>query len=106
MADTQTERPQTARQVDLDLPLVDMRRKRPPALAFLLRMETLRQVLRVSSLLALDFAGLFAAICVALMVKAVVRYGDWAWAASLDETRDTIAFAYLVTVLLFARSGL
>ena len=40
------------------------------------------------------------------MVKAVLRYGEWAWAASYDEARDTIAFAYLVTVLLFARSGL
>jgi len=106
---TQTEqRPHTAAvpPVEFDLPLVDVRRKRPPALAFLLRMETLRQVLRVCSLLVLDFAGVFAAICVALMVKAVLRYGEWAWAESLDETRNTIAFAYLVTVLLFARSGL
>jgi mannose/fructose/N-acetylgalactosamine-specific phosphotransferase system component IID len=85
---------------------VDVRRKRPPALAFLLRMETLRQVLRVASLLVIDFAGVFAAIYVALMVKAVLRGGEWAWTASLDETRNTIAFAYLVTVLLFARSGL
>ena len=84
---------------------MDVRRKRPPALSFLLRMETLRTASRVVSLLALDFAGVFAAIFAALMVKAVLRDGDWAWAASLDETRDTIAFAYLVTVLLFARSG-
>ena len=69
-------------------------------------METLRQALRVVSLLVLDFAGVFAAIYTALMVKAVLRYGEWAWTASFDETRDTIAFAYLVTVLLFARSGL
>jgi exopolysaccharide biosynthesis polyprenyl glycosylphosphotransferase len=106
LADTQTERPHSARPVDLGLPLVDVRRKRPPALAFLLRMETLRQALRVGSLLVLDFAGVFAAIYVALMVKAVLRYGEWAWAASFHETRTTIAFAYLVTVLLFARSGL
>ena len=110
MADVPTETQQrphtTVRGVEVDLPLVDVRRKRPPALAFLLRMETLRTTLRVASLLVLDFAGVFAAIYVALMVKAVLRYGDWAWAASLDETRDTIAFAYLVTALLFARSGL
>ena len=110
MADVPTEtqqRPHTAaRQVEVDLPVVDMRRKRPPVLAFLLRMETLRTSLRVLSLLVLDFAGVFAAIYVALMVKAVLRYGEWAWAASLDETRNTIAFAYLVTVLLFARSSL
>jgi exopolysaccharide biosynthesis polyprenyl glycosylphosphotransferase len=85
---------------------VDVRRKRPPALAFLLRMETLRQALRVASLLALDFAGLYLAIYTALMGKAVVRDGIWAWGPSADETGRTIAFAYLVTVLLFARSGL
>ena len=61
---------------------------------------------RVVSLLALDFAGLLAALVVALMVKAVLRDGEWAWEESLHEARRTIAFAYLVTVLLFARSGL
>jgi exopolysaccharide biosynthesis polyprenyl glycosylphosphotransferase len=108
LADAPTQTPQRPRSAPTrgQLPLVDVRRKRPPALAFLLRMETLRQALRVASLLVLDFAGVFAAIFVALMVKAVLRYGEWAWTASLDETRNTIAFAYLLTVLLFARSGL
>ena len=55
----------------IELPLVDVRRKRPPVLAFLLRLETLRRALRVISLLAIDFFGVFAAIYVALMVKAV-----------------------------------
>ncbi len=91
---------------DLVLSGVDVRRKRPPALSFLLRLETVRRLLRVVSLLAIDFAGLFGAICAALMLKAIVRDGEWAWAASVEETRETIAFAYLVTVLLFARSGL
>jgi exopolysaccharide biosynthesis polyprenyl glycosylphosphotransferase len=58
------------------------------------------------SLLALDFAGVFAAIMTALMVKAVVREGEWAWAASFDEAKQNVAFAYLVTALLFARSAL
>jgi exopolysaccharide biosynthesis polyprenyl glycosylphosphotransferase len=92
--------------VAIELPLVDVRRKRPPALAFLLRLETLRRGLRVLSLLAIDLFGVFAAIYVALMVKSVVRYGDWAWHASYVEARDNVAFASLVTVLLFARSGL
>jgi exopolysaccharide biosynthesis polyprenyl glycosylphosphotransferase len=92
--------------VTVELPPVDVRRKRPPALAFLLRLETLRKSLRVLSLLAIDFVGVFSAIYVALMVKAVLRYGEWAWHASYDEARQTVAFAYLVTVLLFARSGL
>jgi exopolysaccharide biosynthesis polyprenyl glycosylphosphotransferase len=88
------------------LPPVDVRRKRPPALSFLLRMETLRKASRVVSLLALDFAGLLFALVLALMVKAVIREHQWAWEESLHEARRTIAFAYLVTVLLFARSGL
>src|SRR5215210_6410904 len=88
------------------LPPVDVRRKRPPLLSFVLRMETLRRAARVVSLLALDFAALYAAIFVALMVKAVLREDDWAWQASAVETRDTIAFAYLVMVLLFARSSM
>jgi exopolysaccharide biosynthesis polyprenyl glycosylphosphotransferase len=85
---------------------VDIRRKRPPALAFVLRLETLRKAMRVVTLLALDLFGVFAAMYVALMVKAVLRYGDWAWDASYQEARKTVAFAGLVTVLLFARSGL
>jgi exopolysaccharide biosynthesis polyprenyl glycosylphosphotransferase len=102
-----TETPQRApEEARIELPPFDMRRKRPPALAFLLRMETLRRALRVASLLALDLAGVFAAIYVALMVKAVVRYGDWAFHASYVEARENFAFASLVTVLLFARSGL
>ncbi len=69
-------------------------------------METLRKAARVLSLLALDFAGLLFALVLALMVKAVLREGEWAWNESLHEARRTIAFAYLVTVLLFARSSL
>src|SRR5215213_4613144 len=88
------------------LPAVDIRRKRPPALSFLLRMDTLRRLFRVVSLLALDLAGVLAAIVTALMVKAVLRDGQWAWDASLDEAKQNVAFAYLVTALLFARSGL
>ncbi|HYH88971.1 MAG TPA: sugar transferase [Solirubrobacteraceae bacterium] len=90
----------------VSLPPIDIRRKRPPALSFLLRLDTLRRISRVVSLLALDFAGIFAAILTALMVKAVVRDGEWAWAASYDETKESVAFAYLITALLFARSSL
>src|SRR5688572_8409570 len=88
LADAPTQTPQrhdTAPEtVTVTLPPVDVRRKRPPALAFLLRLETLRKALRVASLLVLDVAGVCAAIYVALMVKAVLRYGDWAWHASYD----------------------
>jgi exopolysaccharide biosynthesis polyprenyl glycosylphosphotransferase len=88
------------------LPSVDVRRKRPPALSFVLRMEMLRRLGRIVSLLVLDFAGVFSALFTALMVKAVILEGSWAWDASLEEARRTVAFAYLVTALLFARSSL
>ena len=89
----------------LRLPERDVRRKRPPALSFLLRMETLRRVSRIASLLVIDFVGVYAAIFTALWIKAQVRT-DADLGAVLHETRRTMAFAYLITVLLFARTGL
>jgi exopolysaccharide biosynthesis polyprenyl glycosylphosphotransferase len=104
---TEIQRPAPAPLRDsVTLPAVDVRRKRPPALSFLLRMETLRRAARVLTLLALDFSGLYLALFSALMVKVVLTEHHWAWDAVLEESRRTIAFAYLVTALLFARSGL
>jgi exopolysaccharide biosynthesis polyprenyl glycosylphosphotransferase len=108
LADAPTEIPPRAPSstTTVTLPSVDVRRKRPPALSFVLRMETARRVGRIVSLLALDFVGVFAALLTALMVKAVLLQHEWAWDASFEEARRTVAFAYLVTALLFARSGL
>ena len=61
--------------VGAPLPERDVRRKRPPVLLFLLRLETLRRVVRVLSLLILDFIGVAAALITALAVKLLVR-GD------------------------------
>src|SRR5437764_10439286 len=83
----------------------DVRRKRPPAFSFLLRMETLRTVGRIGSLLALDFAGVFLGMYTALTIKAVAR-DAFDSHAIFTQTRHTVAFAYLVTALLFARSEL
>jgi exopolysaccharide biosynthesis polyprenyl glycosylphosphotransferase len=83
----------------------DMRRKRPPAISFLVRAETARRAARVLSLLALDFAGLTLAIFTALILKAAVL-GHANTSAAYEETKQILAFAYLVTALLFARSGL
>src|SRR2546421_10827420 len=92
----------TAPGVELRLPSNDVRRKRPPAFSFLLRMETVRTLGRIGSLLALDFAGVFLAIYTALTIKAVVRDNFIAHDV-FAQTRHTVAFAYLVTALLFAR---
>jgi exopolysaccharide biosynthesis polyprenyl glycosylphosphotransferase len=90
---------------ELRLPRSDVRRKRPPALSFLVRMETLRTLARIASLLALDLAGVFLAIYTALTINAVARDAFSAHDV-FTQTRHTVAFAYLVTALLFARSGL
>src|SRR3954462_7754708 len=86
----------------------DMRRKRPPALAFVLRMDTLRRLARVASLLGLDFLGLFLAIFTALCIKAwgLGTLDRTAVDGALQQTQDLVSFAFLVCALLFARSGL
>jgi len=92
----------TARKVPSDH---DMRRKRPPALSFLLRMATARRVARVVSLLALDFVGVSLAIFTALILKEAL-HGHVTPADAMHGTKQFLAFAYLLTALLFARSGL
>jgi exopolysaccharide biosynthesis polyprenyl glycosylphosphotransferase len=82
-----------------------MRRKRPPLLSFLLRVETARRVARVVSLLVLDFIGVFAALFTALELK-VLFNGHANASAAWIQTRHWVAFAYLVTVLMFARVDL
>jgi exopolysaccharide biosynthesis polyprenyl glycosylphosphotransferase len=88
--------------VDLRPPDRDVRRKRP---ALLLRWETLRRLSRVASLLVLDFAGVYLAIFTALGLKALAR-GHFNLDSILRGTDDIVAFAYLLTALLFARSSL
>ncbi len=83
----------------------DIRRKRPPVLSLLLRMGTAIRVARVVSLLALDFAGVAVALFTALVLKAVV-FDRVQLTPALHETERILPFAYLLTALLFARSGL
>jgi exopolysaccharide biosynthesis polyprenyl glycosylphosphotransferase len=83
----------------------DVRRKRPPVLSSLLRLETLRKIARVASLLALDYLGVFAALVTALELKLLFRHG-FDWSSAWSQAKHWDAFAYLVTVLLFARADL
>src|SRR3712207_8337636 len=94
MADTRTKPPEgiDTAPAPFVLPPTDIRRKRPPALSFLLRMDTLRRFSRVVSLLALDFAGVFAAIMTALMVK-----------RSEEHTSELQSRQYLVCRLLLEK---
>jgi exopolysaccharide biosynthesis polyprenyl glycosylphosphotransferase len=87
------------------LPERDVRRKRPPLLMFMLRAETVRRIARVLCLLALDFIGVAASIFTALTVKLVFR-GEFTLHDAWNNTRPALAFAYLLTVLMFARVDL
>jgi exopolysaccharide biosynthesis polyprenyl glycosylphosphotransferase len=93
--------------VDFAVPLPDrdVRAKRPPALRFLLRLDTARRLARIISLLALDLLGVYAAIFTALSIKFIAREG-FELSAVLAQTEDFVAFAYLITALLFARSDM
>jgi exopolysaccharide biosynthesis polyprenyl glycosylphosphotransferase len=83
----------------------DIRRKRPPALSLLMRMSTGLRAARIGSLLALDFAGVALALLTALVLKEVLN-GPVKLANAEYGTRQFLPFAYLLTALLFARSGL
>jgi exopolysaccharide biosynthesis polyprenyl glycosylphosphotransferase len=89
----------------LALPDRDVRRKRPPALSFLLRLETLRRVARVLSLLVLDYVGIAGALLTALMLKLAVR-GSLDLHTGWREAQHFVPLAYLITVLMFARVDL
>jgi exopolysaccharide biosynthesis polyprenyl glycosylphosphotransferase len=89
----------------LELPERDVRRKRPPLLSFVLRLETARRIARVLSLLALDFVGVAGAIFTALIVRLALK-GHPDAAASWTQTKRWLPFAYLITVLMFARADL
>jgi exopolysaccharide biosynthesis polyprenyl glycosylphosphotransferase len=87
------------------LPERDVRRKRPPLLSFILRMETLRVGGRLLSLLALDYLGVVAALYTAMVLKLAFK-GDLDFRQAWHDIKPWIWFAYLVTVLMFARVDL
>jgi len=89
----------------LPLPNRDIRRKRPPFLSFVLRLETLRRVARVLSLLVLDFIGVVGALFTAMMLKLAV-HDELDAGVAWQDIKHWIPFAYLVTVLAFARVDL
>jgi exopolysaccharide biosynthesis polyprenyl glycosylphosphotransferase len=90
----------------LVLPERDVRRKRPPLLSFLLRVETARRVARVVSLLVLDFIGVAGALFTASILRAAVHGNPSPATLAWNQTRQWLPFAYLITVLLFARGDL
>jgi len=92
-------------EVPLDSIDRDVRATRPPILNVLRRLDALRRLARVVSLMVLDVVGIGLAVFTALLIKAAFRGGlhvDAIW----GNTRALLPFAALVTLLLFARSGL
>jgi exopolysaccharide biosynthesis polyprenyl glycosylphosphotransferase len=89
----------------LSLPSRDVRRKRPPLLSFLLRMETLRRIARVASLLAVDYVGVASALWTSLALKTLL-HGHLTVVGAWHSAQKWIPFAYLITVLMFARGDL
>jgi exopolysaccharide biosynthesis polyprenyl glycosylphosphotransferase len=80
-------------------------RRRRPALSFILRQETGRRVARVVSLLMIDAVGVCGALATSIALKLLVR-GHLDLKVAWNEARPWMSFAYLVTVLLFARADL
>ncbi len=68
-------------------------------------METLRRFIRVSSLLAIDLVGVAGALTTALWLKIALK-GHPSFSLAWNGARHWTAFAYLVTVLMFARVDL
>jgi exopolysaccharide biosynthesis polyprenyl glycosylphosphotransferase len=87
------------------LPERDVRRKRPPLIMFLLRLETLRRLVRVGALLMLDLGGVIAALFTAMALK-LALLGAFNVHDAWRDMHQWLAFAYLVTVLMFARVDL
>jgi exopolysaccharide biosynthesis polyprenyl glycosylphosphotransferase len=83
----------------------DVRAKRPVLFAGLLRVDTGRRLARVVTLALLDALGVYLALLTALELKLIARgASDLSQAAATAD--DFAPLAILVTVLLFARSGL
>ncbi len=70
-----------------------------------LRLATVRRLIRVLSLLAIDYVGVVAALLAALALK-VALTGNDEYGVAWQQTKQWGLFAYLVTVLMFARVDL
>ena len=86
------------------LPIRDVRR-RPPLASFLLRRATLRMTTRMVVLLGLDFLAVCGALFTATALKLTFEHG-FTWRVAWESTDHFLAFAYLLTVLAFARLDL
>jgi exopolysaccharide biosynthesis polyprenyl glycosylphosphotransferase len=81
---------------------VDIRRKHDSVVTFILGRGVVRRATRVVLLLALDFVGVMGAIYTALLLKTML-HGNINPGRAWNGTDSSIAIAYLITALNFAR---
>jgi hypothetical protein len=81
---------------------LDIRRKHDSVVTFILGRGVMRRATRVLLLLALDFVGVIGAIYTALLVKSLL-HGNVNFATAWHGTHSSIAIAYLIVALNFAR---
>jgi exopolysaccharide biosynthesis polyprenyl glycosylphosphotransferase len=89
----------------ITLPERDVRSGKPLLLGSVLRFETVRRAARVLGLGALDLGGLFLAIWTALVIKTLLLTPEHL-ERTVHQAGDAFPLAALITLLLFARSGL
>jgi exopolysaccharide biosynthesis polyprenyl glycosylphosphotransferase len=99
------QRPRNRDSAPVSLPERDVRRKRPPLVSVLMRRATVRTVTRTVTLLALDLVAVCGALFTANALKLVFEHG-LSWPVAWRSTDHFLAFAYLLTVLAFARLDL
>jgi exopolysaccharide biosynthesis polyprenyl glycosylphosphotransferase len=87
------------------LPRRDVRARQPLLLRGVLQFEILRRAARVTFLGLLDVGALFLALWTALAIKTAIRTPE-ALGITFDQAKHFAPLACLVTLLLFARSGL
>jgi exopolysaccharide biosynthesis polyprenyl glycosylphosphotransferase len=83
----------------------DIRARTPYVIRMLASSDSHRKVARVLVLLSLDLLGLFLSIWSALAVKDVIL-GEFSFSATTSLAGHYLPFAFLITMLLFARAGL
>ena len=83
----------------------DVRAPTPELAGAFRKAKAPQRIARVASLLALDLGALLGAIFSALALKELIR-GDFSFDEIASTTWDYLPFVFLVTALLFARSGL
>ncbi len=83
----------------------DVRARRPSLISALIHARAFERATRIASLLALDLAGIVGAIFTALAFKEFVR-GNFSFDDVRHTTEEYVPFVFLVTALLFSRSGL